>query len=423
MQSPSLKKLNERSLKIGDIVLTSNTSPVSKMIQAATKDDVSHVMICVEEYSVIDAMPEGVHARNTQRLLFDNESTIHVLRYRDGLAEEQVRSICAFVRERVGTQYSVKEAVRAGLGGAGKWTNKQFCSRLAAQAYASAGIKLVDDPNYCSPSDVKNSRLLLEVENAAVSITAEEAAAWNDYPDATQMMRDVTNAVLDGVRVKNEAVQSFSDLHVHLIEHPEDDDYVLGCIRSSGYLDLWRIDVADNPWHYDTGLMDGISNVESVEEYCWTTLSSDGAGPHRYVANRGGYVRLSRQFRLRTFEAMKNLYDQLAALHQRRIEVAAEWLAAHGYLDLPQVPCLRPHTSEWFAALEVWDPYQASHTREIIRMAGSRDVCSVCGDFPATAYRLEACHRPPSGVDTLRLCDDCLAIRKRDGEPFVPLTP
>ncbi len=41
-----------------------------------------------------------------------------------------------------------------------------------------------------------------------------------------------------------------------------------------------------------------------------------------------------------------------------------------------------------------------------------------CGDDPASDYRLADGHRPPSGVDTLRLCNECVQIRRAAGEVY-----
>jgi hypothetical protein len=73
------------------------------------------------------------------------------------------------------------------------------------------------------------------------------------------------------------------------------------------------------------------------------------------------------------------------------------------------------------AALEVWNPAQAAITRAVNATVGSADVCSIWGDDPAKDYRLEEGHRPPEGADTLRLCDDCVEIRRSMGDPFLPL--
>jgi hypothetical protein len=48
-------------------------------------------------------------------------------------------------------------------------------------------------------------------------------------------------------------------------------------------------------------------------------------------------------------------------------------------------------------------------TRKIIELTGRADVCSICGDDPASDYRLAEEHRPAGGADTLRLCDDCVS--------------
>jgi hypothetical protein len=336
------------------------------------------------------------------------------------LSDEQLLVVHNFLRGKIGTQYSTREAIQTVLGGARQWSKKQFCSRLVAQAFASSGIKLVDDPNFCSPIELKDSPFLVEVPDARVVVTAEEAALWEGFEDVPQMMRDAINAVLDGARAKNKHIQTFDDLHRHLVEHPEDDDYLCQLLETSGYLSVWLIEKDKNLWQYDLDLMRA-APAAGIEDYCWSVLANEDAGPNRYVVNRGGYALFSRQFGLRFFHVMAELYDLLATLHLTRVEVATRWLQVNQRLVPAAKPHLRPHTPEWFTALEVWDPPKAAMTRKVIKLAGSPDVCSICGDDPAKDYRLEEAHRPAGGVDTLRLCDDCLAIRIGGGEPFVLL--
>ena len=80
---------------------------------------------------------------------------------------------------------------------------------------------------------------------------------------------------------------------------------------------------------------------------------------------------------------------------------------------------LKPHSDEWFAELEKTNPSQAAQTRQIIQMAGSSEVCSICGDDVASDYRLDS---GGASALSLRLCDDCLGMRKgMYGETFVRL--
>lgn len=81
----------------------------------------------------------------------------------------------------------------------------------------------------------------------------------------------------------------------------------------------------------------------------------------------------------------------------------------------------KPHSKEWFTALEAFNPRQAAMTRIAISKAGRDDVCSICGDDPATDYKFVDATIPKNAVATLRLCDDCRQIRLRDGEKFAPL--
>ena len=82
----------------------------------------------------------------------------------------------------------------------------------------------------------------------------------------------------------------------------------------------------------------------------------------------------------------------------------------------------RPHSPEWFRALDASNPTQAAHTRQIIASAGRDDVCSVCGDDPAEDYKVIGSSFSAKAVASIRLCGDCREIRiEMHGEQFAPL--
>ncbi len=77
---------------------------------------------------------------------------------------------------------------------------------------------------------------------------------------------------------------------------------------------------------------------------------------------------------------------------------------------------LQPHSSEWFEHLLLTNTQQAMHTGAIIAAAGREDICSICGDEPAPPHRLA------DGEWTMRLCDDCVGIRRMMfGEVWLPV--
>jgi hypothetical protein len=91
--------------------------------------------------------------------------------------------------------------------------------------------------------------------------------------------------------------------------------------------------------------------------------------------------------------------------------VAKRWLESKGLIE-PAIDDVLLASSEWFAALQLWDPVKAAQTRFIVEDAERNDVCSICGDDPARDYRLEKPFRPVGGPDTLKLFEDCFEIRR-----------
>ena len=71
----------------------------------------------------------------------------------------------------------------------------------------------------------------------------------------------------------------------------------------------------------------------------------------------------------------------------------------------------KPHTPEWFKALEDCEPGKAEITRMAIEFAGHEDVCSLCGDGPADDYELIDINMSANAVATIRLCEVCFMIK------------
>ena len=410
-----MKKLSEANLRIGDIILTTTSLPVSKGIRLATKSDISHAMVYVEGYSVIDSTGEGVQSSNTQRMFWDDRLAVHVLRLKEGLTDEEAQRITSYVRGRIGTQYSTLEAMRSVTRGAKRKTRKQFCSRLVAQAYASAGIQLAPSPDFCTPEMLRNSPRLCEVSNATRPISTAEIDTINAILDIPALMREVTNALLTGAREKDRNIQNLNDIDDYLKAHPEDDPYFSKLFNESGYLSLWAKEREKNLWHYDLALMESSGLPDSEKRsYCEQLVHDGEKGFQRYGVNHAGYTIFAEQFELETFRLLKDLYQTLAELHLQRRSVAESWLSRHAPSSLKSLKKhqpLVPHSPSWFAALEAWNPQQAAHTRGVLKRLDRDDVCSVCGDDPARDYRVVGQDIPLDAVLTLRLCNDCWGLR------------
>src|SRR3546814_13394633 len=66
---------------------------------------------------------------------------------------------------------------------------------------------------------------------------------------------EATNNLLDGARRFDPAIENLDDLNEHLVRHPEHDAALCRILKVSGYLEIWQIEKAKNPWQYDINLM------------------------------------------------------------------------------------------------------------------------------------------------------------------------
>ncbi len=411
-----MRRLDPAKLRPGDVILTSDNSPVSQAIRKASRSDISHAMIFVESHSIIEADRSGVHARNIQRLHFPADRALYVLRPKPPLTPAEVEAVVGSARNKIGAQYTIAQAALSISPIRAKATRHQFCSRLVGQAYADAGRVLGRNPNYLSPGDLLKCSGFERVEGATLDV--DDEAAWAKQNDLTTVMVEATNAVLRDVRKLNPGVQTFEDVVKLLVATPHHDAAVLAAYRSSGYLEVWRLHIEATPWHYNLEIMNDVARqaAAEMEAYCVETVTNRDGHNDRYRRNLSGYTQLYARHRLQTFGELVQLYQRLVELDEQRLETALAWLRANA----PQhVPSYKPHTEAWFAALELRNPRQAAMTRQAIATAGRPDVCSICGDDPAADARLVEVGVPEQASLTLRLCEDCRAIRIAAGETYV----
>ncbi|MDR6962086.1 hypothetical protein J2W43_006107 [Pseudomonas brassicacearum] len=402
----------------GDVVLTTTPERLSQAIRKITGADISHAMICVGQSSVIDSTSDGVHARNLDRIFLEPGCSGYVLRPVKPLTTDQLLAVISFARAAVGTRYTKAGAAKSVLAGfvAGR---RQFCSRLVAQAYRSAGIDLVSEADFCHPGELQKSTALVEVPDVLRNLNAGEEAYWREDLDNVQIMRDATNVLLREARKLSSEIESLNDINAYLMEHEEGDAHLVQALQTSRYLGLWHEEFERNSWQYHVALMEGHNaSEEHKRKYCEELLADQKLGQNRFVLNHGRYVGLNAEHPRKYFALQVELYDLLASFHARRIKAATTWLERRGLLEPVPLKLLCPHSSEWFASLRDWNPKQAAMTEAAVTAAGTSDVCSICADAPARDYAFVS--PPAAGPGTIRLCDDCLDIQSIDNplEPF-----
>jgi hypothetical protein len=316
--------LDTRLLEPGDILLSSVGELPSAGVRKVTKSDYSHAMLYVGVGSYVHSDLTGVHADNTQRLLLDSPSRATVLRIKRPDRNSIVEAAIMYARRTVGAQYSKREAagvvvekLRSGL------TNRQFCSRLVAQAFAEAGFPLVADASYCTPQDIFDSAALIEVPGCVREASQNEVEFANSF-NPLEVQRLSTNQFLSEVRkISGLDVQTQEQVAQCVADHPEHDDAISEALQRSGYLDFWRLDVSINPWRYDAEsfLSRGLS-ADSLAESARREMGSATRVIERYAFMCSQYRELNERFPRRYFQLEGDLYALLVELHTKRRDSA-----------------------------------------------------------------------------------------------------
>lgn len=323
--------LDADRLHVGDIILTADQTLLSKGIRAATGGSFSHAMLYVADHSFIHSDGDGVHSGNTQRRLFSALSDAAVLRLRK-LDPSAVKRACAYARTQVGMQYSKVEAIRSRKFRVAaeelEDSNRQFCSRLVAQAYSVAGVPLVPNADYCYPSDFATSQFLQAV---AAPLRQARAAEMEFAQSESPLERQTraTNFILKEVRkLSGRDIQTFEQLPHFLIQNPQHDAAVSEIVKASGYLDFWKEDILRNPWRYDPAVFRMLPVPSGERErVARRELAAAEQQLQQFTSVYGQYMTLWQRAQLNYFATELQLYMNLIAVTKQRIVAAQQVLA------------------------------------------------------------------------------------------------
>jgi len=243
--------IDHEKLQVGDIILTAEKTLQSKTVRLFTWGEFSHAMIWADG-TLIHSDGGGVYSKNTQRLLFDKLSEVIVLRPRIKLNALQRGIIINYPRSLVGTVYSVKEAIAVKRPIKPKATYKQFCSRLVAQTYYNAGIKIVKNPDYCSPEEINKSKKILMRVNNCVREATQEEIYFSTTRDPGQETQDDTIKMLIEIRNKfGQNIQTIGNVCDFIMKEPTHDAEITEIAKNSGYFNHAEVDIEINHWRYN----------------------------------------------------------------------------------------------------------------------------------------------------------------------------
>ncbi|MCS3602759.1 hypothetical protein M2371_001968 [Buttiauxella sp. BIGb0471] len=311
----------------GDILLTSESSATSKVVRKSTGSDFSHAILYVGSGSYIHSDSEGVRAGNIQRLLFENAENITVLRV--DCSTEIINNACLFARSKIGTKYSIKDAIRVKLKIIKKDNeNRQFCSRLVAQSYDYAGLKLVENPSFCTPQDIFKSEYIRKV-SVKVRKANENEIAFANSENPLKRQEDITKKILCDLRsLTQRDIQTLEQITEFVILNPNYDGVISKIFNDSGYFTLWVYEVTKNPWRYNGEIF---LSLPGDKNKLSTVAESEIKWAHDrlevYNRNLKQYDSLNKIHKLEYLKLHFDLYEQMVS------NTMANILAAQHVLD------------------------------------------------------------------------------------------
>lgn len=291
--------LNHEKLQPGDIILERGYGRHSDIISKQTGSHYSHAMINVENTIIEATMAGGVFSRVPNRSVVRAITDFKVLRLAEYPGKEKIDILCTQARYRVGSQYSVAEAILVkGL----KFTQqffedsrKQFCSRLVAQCYQDAGLELVSNAQFCSPADIEQSELLQTIPGM-VRLASEHEIKHAHRPSShlkhTQDTNNFVKAALKifarhnikevGTSDGEVRITTLSDISNALYINkntPGLDIELTKAMYKSGYLNHVDNDKKGNPFRYDYNqfhaFLEQFRNEDKISKTLLTELKKE----------------------------------------------------------------------------------------------------------------------------------------------------
>lgn len=144
---------NTTKLHKGDILLINDYEESLRKKMGSAK--YTHAALYMGDAFIMEANGYGVTMNHIFSYGFINNDDALVYRPINA-TKESIENVIFFARAKMGNEFSTREALRTR-----DYRNteekeheeRMFCSRLVAQSYEKAGIKLVHNSDYCAPID------------------------------------------------------------------------------------------------------------------------------------------------------------------------------------------------------------------------------------------------------------------------------
>jgi hypothetical protein len=174
----AMKAISMGKLEKGDIILSTTSDPVSKIVKIATSSKFSHARLYIGGEHVIEAIDPFV---KKNKLIDVLKGDLHAAVYRmPNLTEAQKNNIVNYAKKQIDKSYDLSGAIGSsgvGISVAGiiptisnliDPESDFYCSELVAFAYKNAGVKLEKFSSQTTPKDLAHNTKLKYIGNLKI---------------------------------------------------------------------------------------------------------------------------------------------------------------------------------------------------------------------------------------------------------------
>lgn len=225
---------NESVLNVGDILLMNSYHEGQRKKVQGRFD---HVAMYLGDAYLIEADGLGVTMSHLYSYGFKAEEDACVMRLKEP-DDEIIKKAVRYAKTRMGMEFGVKEAFKVRLEKHSQnqeHSNRTFCSRLIGQAYNDAGIKLVENPDYCAPDDFLTSFYLETVQNPLIAKPEELRKTFEktqNERENSEYLTALPEAFESFSKLYGEDIQTMSQLLIAGMHHPDKDDEAVKLLNS-----------------------------------------------------------------------------------------------------------------------------------------------------------------------------------------------
>lgn len=315
-------------IQFGDIILIRTNDRTCAKIREFSKSNFSHGLICKGNVSCLESNAFGVQSVNPQRLVFENHNDAIALRLKNESKIEKLKEGLTNASMKIGMAYAsrhelmksyVKTLESAEEG------RRQFCTRFVAQVYEESGIKIVENPDYCSPKDIEESASLCRIEDILKEGSKQEIELALDEKNVVSRQTESTFNFLEGVRnLTSEDIQTFDDVDDFLLNNPQFNDQIDAQLKGTDYLKLGDLEKESNPEFYDLDLF--LEKFGETQAYLisFQELPNELTRKFNFEQAIEKYKSLFEQYNLTYFKSHLDCYKRQLELSLERLNIFEE---------------------------------------------------------------------------------------------------